>query len=194
MFPLRKWDTISEIDGGNFGFGKSLDHVPPILKPGILKTMWGTGVNILAQQLGLTLDRLEEFYELCPAPETFDIPATRIEKGTSAGVRFEVRGIINEKPVVVVQHVTRQRPDDAPHWPKGPIGRGGGYRIEIKGQPDWIVEIGSPGVDDPTIPGTMATALRVVNAIPAVCAARLGLLTPFDLPVFGGCGLVEIPA
>jgi 4-hydroxy-tetrahydrodipicolinate reductase len=37
----------------------------------------------------------------------------------------------------------------------------------------------------------MATALRIVNAIPAVCAAQPGVLTPFDLPHIIRRGLIK---
>jgi 4-hydroxy-tetrahydrodipicolinate reductase len=184
------WDKPDAIVG-KFGFGEPLDHVPPILQPGVLTVMWGCAVRLLADGLGVALDRVDEGYELYPAQETFTIPAGTIRKGTSAAMRFAVRGMVGDRAVVVVEHVTRLRLQDAPDWPQGPIGRGGGYRIEIAGDPPWVMELGNPGFDDPTVPGTLATALRIVNAIPAVCAARPGLLTPFDLPLLSGRGLVR---
>jgi 4-hydroxy-tetrahydrodipicolinate reductase len=36
---------------------------------------------------------------------------------------------------------------------------------------------------DPNTAGLLVTATRIVNAIPAVCAAPPGLLTPLDLPL-----------
>ncbi|WP_347269912.1 NAD(P)H-dependent amine dehydrogenase family protein [Rhizorhabdus histidinilytica] len=183
------WDKPDAITG-KFGFGKPIDEVPPIARPGVLDMMWGSVVRLIAEQLGLTLDRTEEYYELYPAPETFTIPAGTIVKGSSAGIRFEVRGIVAGKAAVVVEHVTRLRVEDAPHWPKGPIGIGGGYRVQISGDPDWVLEVGNPGYADPTVPGTLATALRIVNAIPVVVAAPPGVVTPFDLPMITGKGLV----
>jgi hypothetical protein len=174
------WDKPEAIVG-KFGFGQPLDSVPPILKPGILKAVWAGDVQMIAERFGLKLDRIEEFHELLPSPETFTIPAARIEKGTSAGMRFEVRGVVDERAVIIIEHVTRLRPTDAPHWPKAPLGCGG-YRIEIEGEPSWVMELASPGHLDPTVPATASTALRLVNAIPAVCAAGRGVLTPFDLP------------
>lgn len=185
-----KWDKPEAIVG-KFGFGKPLDHRPPMVLPGVLTIMWGTVVHLLAEQLDVELDSVEEFYELHPAPETFHIPAGTIEKGTSAGMRFEVRGIVDGRPVIVVEHVTRLRDDVAPHWPAPPFGGGGGYRVQIEGEPSWIMDIANPGVEDPTVPGTLATALRAVNAIPAVCEAGSGVLTPFDLPILTGRHLLR---
>ena len=39
--------------------------------------------------------------------------------------------------------------------------------------------------------GLLGTAMRILNAVPAVCAAEPGLLTPFDLPLVTGRGLMR---
>lgn len=41
---------------------------------------------------------------------------------------------------------------------------------------------------DLAVGGVMLTATRLVNAIPAVCAARPGLLSGLDLPMINGRG------
>lgn len=38
--------------------------------------------------------------------------------------------------------------------------------------------------------GLVATAARMLNAIPAVCAAKPGLLSPLDLPLYSARGLL----
>ena len=40
----------------------------------------------------------------------------KIEKGTCAGVRFEVQGIVDGKPALVAAHVNRLRDDIGPDW------------------------------------------------------------------------------
>ncbi|MBO2455692.1 diacylglycerol kinase [Actinomadura barringtoniae] len=185
------WDKPEAIVG-KFGFGKPLDHRPPILQPGVLTLMWGSIVHLMAEQLDVTLDEVTESYELCPAPERFEIPAGVIEKGMSAGMRFQVTGVVNGRPAIVVEHVTRLREDvGLPHWPEPPFGQAGGYRVEIDGEPPWRLDIANPGAADPTVPGTLATALRVVNAIPAVAEAPPGLHTPFTLPHITGRHLMR---
>ena len=57
-----------------------------------------------------------------------------VEVGTMAALRFEVQGIIDDKPVIVVEHVTRLDDELAPEWPNG----NGSYRIFIEGVPRWI--------------------------------------------------------
>jgi 4-hydroxy-tetrahydrodipicolinate reductase len=39
--------------------------------------------------------------------------------------------------------------------------------------------------------GVVLTATRLVNAIPAVCAARSGLMSALDLPMITGKGLYK---
>ena len=60
-------------------------------------------------------------------------PATS-PKGSAAALRFEVRGMVDGKPAVVLEHVTRLRDDLCPDWPQ-PAQEGGSYRIEITGEP-----------------------------------------------------------
>jgi 4-hydroxy-tetrahydrodipicolinate reductase len=172
------------------GFGGSLDDVPLFLLPGVLTTAWGSTVRQLAAGLGVELDEVVEWYERAAAPETFDIASGTIPAGTAAGVHFEVRGMKDGRAVVVLEHVTRLREDIAPEWPQPP-GQGG-YRVIVKGEPTYTVDMQMMGTDgDHNTGGLKATAMRLVNSIPAVVAARPGLLTALDLPVVTGKGLVR---
>jgi 4-hydroxy-tetrahydrodipicolinate reductase len=38
--------------------------------------------------------------------------------------------------------------------------------------------------------GLIATAMRIINAIPSVCAAEPGLLSTLDLPLYGATHLM----
>lgn len=172
------------------GFGKALDEIPMLLQPGVLSLAWGSVVRQLAAGLDVKLDAVEERYERLPAPETFDIASGTIEKGTAAALRFEVRGMRNGRPVCVLEHVTRLRPDLGPGWPQ-PAGQGC-YRVEVSGEPNYTLDLRLLGSDgDHNTAGLKATAMRLVNAIPAVVAATPGLLTALDLPLVTGRGLVS---
>ncbi|MFC4050957.1 hypothetical protein ACFOY4_14805 [Actinomadura syzygii] len=169
-----------------FGFGGPIGHRPPALRPGAPGLAWGPVVRLIADQLAVPLDDLAEDYELCPAPEAFDGPSGRIEKGTVAGVRSRVSGLCRGRPVITVEHVARLREDIAPHWPAPPFGEPGGHRVEIAGEPPWRLDLASPAVPD-----ALATASRLVNAIPAVADAAPGLHTPLTLPAVTGRRLVR---
>jgi hypothetical protein len=125
-----------------------------------------------------------------PAPEAFDVASGRIEAGTTAAMRFEIRGVVGGKTRVVVEHVTRLRDDLAPDWPQ-PTGHGG-YRIVLTGEPNYTLDMQMLGSDgDHNTAGLKATAMRLVNAVASVVEAPPGLLSALDLPLITGRGLVS---
>jgi 4-hydroxy-tetrahydrodipicolinate reductase len=171
------------------GFGKPLDETPMLLMPGVLSLAWGSVVRQLAAGLGVELDEVTETVVRLPAPEKFEIASGTIEEGTAAALRFEVLGKRNGKPVCVLEHVTRLRPDLGPDWPQ-PAGQGC-YRVQVSGEPNYTLDLQLLGSDgDHNTAGLKATAMRLVNAIEAVVAAPPGLLTALDLPLVTGRGLV----
>ncbi len=171
------------------GFGKPLDEIPILLQPGVLSLAWGSVVRQLAAGLGISLDEVTQTYVREPAPEDFDIASGHIPKGSAAALRFEVRGMLDGKPAVVLEHVTRLRNDLRPDWPQ-PAQEGGSYRVEITGEPSYAMDIClSSRKGDHNHAGLVATAARVVNAIPAVVAAPPGIRTTLDLPLITGNGL-----
>ena len=171
------------------GFGRALDDVPLLLQPGVLSLAWGSVVRQLAAGLGVELDVLEESATRLPAPHRITMPAGVVEEGTAAALRFEVRGMAGGRAVCVLEHVTRLDPDLGPDWPSLP-GQGG-YRVEVTGDPNLTLDLRIEGPDgDHNTGGLTATAMRLVNAIPAVVAAEPGLLTALDLPLITGRGLV----
>ncbi len=171
------------------GFGKPLDEIPMLLQSGVLSLAWGSVIRQIAAGLGLELDGIEEMYIREPAPEDIEIAVGTIAKGTAAGLRFEVIGLVGGAPVIVLEHVTRLRDDLYPEWPQ-PAQPGGNYRIEITGEPSYAMDLclSSPNGDH-NHAGLVATAMRLVNAIPAVVAAPAGICTTLDLPLATGKGL-----
>ena len=191
VMEILNYDTYDQatVLFDTMGFGQPLDATPLLLMPGVLSLAWGSTVHLLAAGLGAEVDELEEVHERLPAERDIDIPAGRVEKGTTAALRFEVQGIVGGEPRVIVEHVTRLDDDLAPDWPQ-PAGDGC-YRIEIKGSPSYTVDVQMLGDDgDHNTGGLVATAGRVLNAIPAVVAAEPGVLSPLDLPLISGKGLL----
>ena len=172
------------------GFGKPMDETPMLLMPGILSLAWGSVVHQLAAGLGIELDEVVETVLRLPAPEKFEIASGPIEEGTAAALRFEVLGMHGGRPVCVLEHVTRLRPDLGPDWPQ-PSGQGC-YRVVVSGEPNYTLDLQLLGTDgDHNTAGLKATAMRLVNAVEAVVAAPAGLLTALDLPLITGRGLVS---
>ena len=171
------------------GFGRPLDDMPMLLQPGVLSIAWGAAIRQLAAGLGIELDGITESYQREPAPEDFDIAVGRVAKGTMAALQFEIRGMVNGHPAIVVEHITRLRPDLRPDWPQ-PAAGGGSYRVQITGEPSYAVDIvPSSRKGDHNHAAIVGAAGRIVNAIPAVIAARPGIVTTLDLPLVTGKGL-----
>lgn len=172
-------ETIVEI----MGFGKPLDHTPVLLMPGMLSFAWGGTIRLLAEGLGLELEEILEVHERRPAIKPIQIGPYLVEEGTTAALRFEVQGIVDGRPALIVEHITRLDDDLAPEWPQSK----GSYRVLIKGVPSMRVEYEFEDEHgDHAVGGVVLTATRIVNAIPAVCAASPGLMSALDLPMITG--------
>lgn len=179
----------SEVMFDVMGFAKPLDEVPMLLQPGVLSIAWGTAIRQLAAGLDIEVDEITDSYQREPAPEDFEIAVGRVAKGTVAALQFEIRGIVNGHPAIVIEHITRLRPDLRPDWPQ-PAAGGGSYRIEITGEPCYAVDIvPSSRRGDHNHAAIVGAAGRIVNAIPAVIAAPPGIRTTLDLPLVTGKGL-----
>ena len=173
------------------GFGNPMDQPGMLFYPGILSAAWGTAIKMLAAGLGVEIDEITESYELEPAPEDIEVATGVIAKGTVAAMRFEINGIVGGKPVIVVEHVTRVREDLRPDWAQ-PAQPGGSYRVEITGEPSYVVDIcPTSNRGDHNYAAILAAAGRIVNAIPDVIAAAPGIRTTLDLPLGTGKGLVH---
>ncbi|ALG12787.1 diacylglycerol kinase [Kibdelosporangium phytohabitans] len=171
------------------GFGAKPGDTPLLLQPGVLELAWGSVVRQIAAGLDVALDSVTATHSIVPAPEAFEIKSGTIEAGTAAALRFEVAGVVGGKAVCVLEHVTRLRADLAPDWPQ-PVGNGS-YRVIVTGEPTITVDLRLMAADgDHNTAGLKTTAMRLVNAIPAVVEAAPGLLTALDLPLVTGRGLV----
>lgn len=118
-------------------------------------------------------------------------------------MRSTLTGYVGGKPTFVLDHVTRMRDDIAPDWPQpriciepkdlgyGPASGRGLYRVEIEGSPNMRCEFEMAEDHDHDLGARIAGSSRMVNAIPAVCAAAPGLLSALDLPLITGNGLVR---
>ncbi len=176
-----------EVVLGTMGFGKPMDQLPLILQPGMLTIAWGGTIRLLAEGLGLELDEITQDYTCLPAPRDLETPMGTIAEGTRAALRFEVRGVVNGQPRLVVEHVTRMHDELAPDWPQSD----GGYEVLIEGVPRMVLRLDMEDEHgDHAVGGVILTAARIVNAIPSVVAAEPRALSALDLPLVTGKGLL----
>ncbi|MGV0778043.1 NAD(P)H-dependent amine dehydrogenase family protein [Mycolicibacterium elephantis] len=174
------------------GFGNQIGDFPLLFQPGVLSIAWGTAIRQLAAGLGVEVDEIKDSVEQEPAPEDFDVAVGTIKKGTVAALRFQIEGMVKGKPVIVVEHVTRLRPDLRPDWAQ-PAQPGGSYRVEIVGEPSYAMDICPTSRNgDHNYAAILAAAGRIVNAIPDVLAAPPGIRTTLDMPLVTGKGLLRL--
>lgn len=172
-----------EFTGVAFGFGRPESDSPIMAAPGVLRAGWGGMVQMIADRLGIELDEIRESYERVFTDEAFDTPMMPVPKNNCAAVRFKLEGMAHGRPVIITEHVNRLRGDIAPHWPMPPEGRQGVHRCVIRGNPSVQMECFLEGSDgDYNTGGVQSTALRMINAIPAVCQRAAGLVSTLDLP------------
>jgi 2,4-diaminopentanoate dehydrogenase len=185
------------------GFGKPPEELPFAATPGVFTFGWGPVLHQLADGLGVRIDDIKETVERLPADTSFDTPTGHVSAGTIAAMRSTLTGYVEGHPTFVIDHVSRMHDDIAPDWPQPHIsiqprdlGYGGAsgrglYRVEVEGSPSMRCEFEMADDHDHDLGARMAGASRMVNAIPAVCAAKPGLLSALDLPLITGKGLVK---
>jgi hypothetical protein len=170
------------------GFGGPMDDLPLMLLDFSLQMVWAPMLHVLADIVELSLDSITTVVERRPLTRTIDVPGMgTFAAGTQGAFRFEVRGHVGDHTPLVIEHVTRIDDECAPEWPRS-SSPGGEHRVVLRGHPELTVtvhgtEAGEPGAAGG---GNASAANRIVNAIPAVCAAPSGPLSPLDLPTITG--------
>jgi hypothetical protein len=172
------------------GFNRPLDFESGFTKPGAILHSWAGQVQFMADLLEVELEDVREVYQRVATPRDLHVACGTIEAGTCGALRIQVVGVVAGRDAIILDHVTRMAADLAPEWPIGP--HPVTYRVEIEGDPNIHCDM-SLTLDDAATHGIMgmdagagamvATAMRVVNAVPFVVEARPGLLGALDLPL-----------
>jgi 2,4-diaminopentanoate dehydrogenase len=181
---------VPDIMSDALGFGRPLDYEPWIGFPGAIAGEWQGQLRMVAEALGVELTEVRETFDRAVTDRTLEVAMGTVEAGTCGAIRMQAIGMVGDREAIVIEHVTRLAHDVAPDWPRG-IGDLS-YRVVITGQPDIDCTLAATlrdrraaGIEGMTSgAGAMvATAMRVVNAIPYVVAAQPGLVSSVDLPL-----------
>jgi len=178
------------------GFGAPLDERCVLEEPEVLIFAWGHTLPLIARAAGVALERVDTVWEKWAAERPTAWAHGTVAPGRCAAVRFEIRGWVDGEPRIVLEHVNRLGADAAPAWPRPRGVDNDAYRVLIDGSPDVVQETtfrGGPR-KDANVGGCLATGMRALNAIPAVCAAPPGLLSALDLPLVPGLGTIRADA
>jgi hypothetical protein len=178
-------DTMME----GMGFGRPLDYVPMLANPGVIAFQWGPGLRVIAHGLGWEIDEIREHFDRVATDRDLSVAFGTAKAGTCGAVRTQAVAVVDGHEVITIEHVNRLAPGLAQEWGEGgplPV-----YRVQISGEPDIACEM-TPSLADPKSSGStmtsgagamVATAMRVVNAIPYVVDAEPGLLSALDIPL-----------
>jgi 2,4-diaminopentanoate dehydrogenase len=191
-FEIALYDDygVEEIMVNALGFGQPLDYEPWIMLPGAIAGEFEGQVRYIADGLGVEVTDIRETYDRRVTDQPIETAFGTVEPGTCGAIRFQAIGVVDGRDAIVIDHITRLARHVGTDWPIGEQDLS--YRIMIDGQPNFDVWV-TPTLDDPAEAGIpdmgsgagamLATAMRVVNAVPYVVDAEPGLLRALEMPL-----------
>lgn len=166
------------------GMGQPMDYEPMMVMQGVPSMVWGGQVRVIARALGVEVSELREVVDRRPLESTVTTALGDFEAGTQGALRFEVQGIVDGEPLIVIEHVTRISAACATDWPMPPDGGDGAHRVIIEGGPRIEINVEATDEGGNRAAGGNATAAnRLVNAIPWLRTAPPGLYDGMDVPL-----------
>jgi hypothetical protein len=179
-FNIGLWAGDANAD--ELGWGRPANdptHAADIQKATV---PFGDAVEAVAHMFKITFDAIRCEVEFAYATEDLDLPGRPVKKGHVAGIYAKWLGILEGQTVVELNVKWTISDAITPKWDIA-----NAYLVEIHGTP--TIKFRGEFPPDPSLPleeviaaGFILTALPVVNAIPAVVAARPGIVTYADLP------------
>jgi hypothetical protein len=140
---------------------------------------------MMADALHAKLDDVRYDAEFAVATEDLDLGYMTIDKGGICGLKGQWSGIIGGRSVIELGLLWRLGYAMEPDWPVED-----GYVIEVDGEPSVRARYEIVYPQSLTDFG-ITTANPAVHAIPAVVAARPGIVTAADLPIVVAAGAVR---
>ncbi|MCU1399700.1 MAG: dihydrodipicolinate reductase [Acidimicrobiales bacterium] len=132
-------------------------------------------IRVLARALCVEVDRVDFRVETATADRDTDFGFMTVGAGRVAGIQGVVAGIRDDRPVIECRFVWKLGSEMTPDWPVT-----NGYLIEIEGDPGVRCKIEALAGN---LPGATVTAMPVVNAIRATCAAAPGIVNQMEMPL-----------
>lgn len=159
------------------GMGQQPGYVPPRVTSGVVNAWWGPLAHHAADLLGIKLDEVKLEWETALTDRDIETAYGLVEKGTIAGLKWQLLGMSGGKPRAIVEHFMRAAEDVAPDWEQP--GEIGGVQVRIEGRPTMVLGSSIVGGLEGAL---IITAMHVVNAIPELVKSSPGLKGPEDLP------------
>jgi hypothetical protein len=173
--------SLSEVFLETFGFGKTEQELADQsdITYSIFKNLLDI-TDLICEKLNLPHDGNNFSCEFEPATQDFN-GKILVRKGTMAGILVKASTTHNNEPVATIelrfllgeQYVSESFLAGRP--------KQGWIEVDVKGTPGSRLTH-EVYMEDEAI-GTWSTGTKAINAIPFVCEAKPGLLSPLDLPL-----------
>ena len=181
------WES-TEITFDGMWFGRSVDEVTPTANHylSFLTKLFVEQTWFLSDSLNGGIDDVSVDLETVPAPKDLQVFDTIVKAGTTAGQRWNFRGLRDGETLIEFETLWTVGGEYPDHWPK-PLD---GWTLTIEGDPSMQTHFfplasftREATISEHVRAGLITVAMQVVNAIPAVCAAPAGFATMADLPL-----------
>jgi 2,4-diaminopentanoate dehydrogenase len=158
----------------SWGFGAAPGDAIPLFEGDDIAENWQSIPLDIARRLGVEIEEIRVVTDSAVASRDVAAAFYTIPAGTVANIRFQVQGLVNGKPLVILEHVNYCDVESLPSdWPRPDAESSLVYRTVVTGRPNLSAEI---ALDYPV------AAMRTVNAIPAIVAAPPGIVAGSDVP------------
>ena len=190
------YDSTS-ITFDNMAFGEPVESISPTGNDFLAfnSGIFTDEVWLLADALNAGIDEVVASVDVVAAHADHQIFDRLLRAGTTAGQRWTWSGRRNGETLVEIDALWTVGNEYPPHWPKPQHG----WTLKIDGDPSmhthFLVMSGDPKADmaEHVRASNVATAMQILNAVPAVCDAPPGFATMATLPLIrSGTGFGNI--
>jgi hypothetical protein len=166
------------------GFGRPIDDPGLPAMTADATAVFGEAVAMVADALGVELDRIVCEAEYAKTPADLDFGSWRIAAGCVAGIAASWQGRVGDRTVVELNVRWKKAPVLEPDWQIED-----GWLVEVQGRPTVRTKVQflpppdfeAKSLADFMVLGLIMTAMPAIHAIPAVVAAPPGIVTYADL-------------
>jgi hypothetical protein len=172
----------------NMAFGQPTDRISPTACDFLAfnSAIFEEQVWFLADELNADIDEVVATVDAVPAENDHQIFDHLLRAGTTAGQRWRWRGRRDGKTLIEIETLWTVGGEYPKHWPTPEHG----WTLTIEGDPSMRTHFfclasftRAATVEEHVRSASVATAMQVLNAVPAVCKAPPGFATMSSLPL-----------
>ncbi|HKH51957.1 MAG TPA: dihydrodipicolinate reductase, partial [Mycobacterium sp.] len=172
----------------NMAFGRPVDQISPTTNAFLAfnSSIFTEQVWFLSDALNAGIDEVTATVEAVAAREDHQIFDHLLQAGTTAGQRWNWIGRRHGTPLIEIETLWTVGGEYPDHWPRPKDG----WTLTIEGDPSMRTHFFSlasftrpASIEEHVRSANVATAMQVLNAVPAVCDAAPGFATTASLPL-----------